>query len=187
MQTSTNPAYAVAGGGIPCAACKTAGVLWGAFGRWEKCVRCGGSGYVARAYDRVPFDYAFPMLAIPSNEENQQISFQLDDDAPFEQTHWVLIDNGSGTRFSVFVENLSSGWQFMNQPVNDLNFARQAKWPVPLLVPYIWHPQAEAQFTAASLVSGGAQNNAQLIMKGFKLFPPGYLAAQLAKAKGASS
>lgn len=157
-------------------------MLWTWLGGWDTCGKCGGQGYLPPRYTRVPFDYAFSdLLSGVGAAGPQQTSIQIAEDAPFEQTHWILVENGSGQRFTVLVEDLSTGWQFMNQPVDDQNFAHPAKLSFPLLVPYIWHPLAEAQLTIENLAPLVSENKVQLIMRGFKLFPPGYYAGQIAK------
>lgn len=160
-----------------CPSCHGRGVLWTLLEGWGVCPQCGGKGTVPPPYTRVPFDYAFSDLPVPNDTSPASTSIQIGEDAPFEQTHWILVSSFANA-FKLQVEDLSAGWQFSSQGVNNVNFARTAKFSFPLLVPYIWHPLAEAQVTAQALVSG-AGNNFQLTMRGFKLFPPDYYAQQL--------
>lgn len=188
MSTSANPIA----GTLPdplCPSCHGRGVLWTLLEGWGVCPQCGGKGTVPPPYTRVPFDYAFSDLlsGVGASAGPQTTSIQIGEDAPFEQTHWIVIDNGSGQRFTIQVQDLSTGWQFSNQGVNDLNFARPAKFAFPLLVPYIWHPLAEAQLTIENISPEVSENKPQVIMRGFKLLPPDYYAQQLAQQQGATS
>lgn len=184
----STPAHLIAGlaPDPACPTCHRRGVVWdwSALG-WTVCPTCGGSGTVPPPYTRVPFDYAFSDLPVPNDTSQAQTSIQIGEDAPFEHTHWILLPK-FGNAFTLQVQDLSTGWQFSSQGLDNLNFARGAKFSFPLLVPYIWHPLAEAQVTAAALVNG-AGNNFQLVMRGFKLLPPDYYEQQLqAIQQGAS-
>lgn len=171
-----------------CPTCHGRGTIWDWLGGWQVCPECGGKGYVQPKYTRVPFDYAFSDLlsGVGAGAGPQTTSIQIAEDAPFEQTHWIVVDNGSGQRFTIQIQDLSTGWQFSSQGVNDLNFARSAKFSFPLLVPYVWHPLAEAQLTIENIAPEVSENNVQVILRGFKLFPPDYYAQQLAQLQGSA-
>lgn len=178
MQTSTQSAGPL--GDPLCQACRGRGILWTWLGGWGVCPKCGGKGTTPPAYTRVPFDYAFSDLLSGSGAAGpQETSIQIAEDAPFEQTHWIVVDNGSGQRFTIQIQDLSTGWQFSNAGVNDLNFARPAKFSFPLLVPYIWHPLAEAHLTIENIAPLVSENKVQVTLRGFKLFPANYYQTQL--------
>lgn len=170
MTTQANPLV-----GQPCPACRGRGVVWGLglSGGWALCPRCTGKGTLPVALKRQPFDYALPNTDLNSPivaGDTVAVDLQLDDDAPFEQMVWELIPNGF-VDFTVQITDLSTGWRFFNSEIFAMNFARMAKVPFPLLVPYVWRPssQIQAVFTATK---NGASGQFQLVMRGYKLFAP---------------
>lgn len=177
---------------IRCPACHGSGVVMNWLGSKVLCPRCDGAGRVPMRVRRTKYDYALPSFLSSAGNSVQSQQLQLDGDAPFEQTGWALATTvgvgsfaGSASAGQIQLFDLSTGWQFSNNPVPLVNFASQlsavqgggtvllgAAFPVPLVAPYIWMPSATVQATLTWPFSTLAQYTIQLVMKGFKLYAP---------------
>lgn len=155
---------------IPCPSCNrpggVPGILKNSQGQPVVCPNCNGQAYKAAPVIRVPFDYAFPTVALTALQAGVQGVLAFDYDADFE--HIWTVSSQTGV-YSVLVTDTSTNRQLANAAINGENYAGTAALPFPLVEPYIWarSSAANASFTDRS----DADNSIQLVYRGYKLYP----------------
>jgi hypothetical protein len=176
--------------GVPCAACRTWGILRDPRGGVARCPQCGGEGFTPPRYIRQHFDYQFPIALLGLNGVPVQSPLQLDDDADFEQTGWACNDT-AGFQYTIYIVCQSTGQRLMNEStvlssggtpclgILNRNFANgslagsaSSLLPFPLVKPYVWKGGSVFLATFTPLLNQTPPNqNVQLAMKGYKLYP----------------
>ena len=176
-----------------CPACRGSGLaLDGDSGDFVRCPYCGGKGQVPRRFNRQHFDYAFPTAQLSSAGTPVSVPLQLDDDADFEQTGWLLFDGPAASlfpRYTIYVGNQSEGQRLLNDStlaqtsgntpcagIAAVNFAGAASnktsiAPSPLVEPYVWKAGSVLVAVFNPTTTLGLPVAAQLVMKGYKLYP----------------
>ena len=153
-------------GSASCPSCFGRGVVNNAKGQTQICPNCGGSGTKAPAVLRVPFDYVFPTAVLTALQQGLQVPLVFDFDADFE--HIWTVANSTGL-FSVLVKDLSTNRELSNAAINGENYAGTAALPWPLVEPYVWARSGSA--LASFNDRSNAGNAAQLVFRGYKLYP----------------
>lgn len=155
---------------IPCPSCNrnggVPGVLRNSQGQPVVCPNCNGTGQKPAPVIRVPFDYAFPTVALTALQAGVAGVLAFDYDADFE--HIWIVSSQTGL-YSVLVTDTSTNRQLANANINSECYAGTAALPFPLVEPYIWarSSAASASFTDRS----DADNSIQLVFRGYKLYP----------------
>jgi len=175
---------------VTCPGCRGRGIVMDWLGDVRICPRCGGSGRAPMRVKRAKFDYSLPAFNFTANPSTQSQQLQLDDDAPFEMTAFSFGSTsgngtfaGTATGILIQLSDLSTGWQFSNNPLMISNFASTnvsaggptflgAAFPAPLVAPYIWMPSATVQATLTWSLTVLAQYVGQVTLKGYKLYAP---------------
>lgn len=154
---------------MPCPSCSkngTPGVLKDSQGKWQVCPNCNGTGVKSTPVIRVPFDYAFPTVALTALQQGVISVLPFDYDADFE--HIWTVANSTGL-YSVQVQDQSTNRRLSNAAINGENYAGSAALPFPLVEPYIWARVGSAMGTFND--RSNADNSIQLVFRGYKLFP----------------
>ena len=163
---------------VNCLSCRGRGAVSDGEGV-SRCPRCGGAGRAPMRVRRAAYDYAFPLVALMNSGLLVDQSMQIGDDAPFEQIGWMIRFSPGNTTPnanvtpSLKIIDQSNGWRFSNDFIPAQCFgSQQPFWAplIPLLVPYVWMPGAQAQVTFND--TDAVNDSVQLVMKGYKLFAP---------------
>jgi hypothetical protein len=152
-----------------CPSCMGRGLVTSPNARTQQvCPNCNGSGTKQQQVVRVPFDYAFSggVVVIGAGQQGLNATVQIDQDSDFE---WIWIVTSSTGRYSVQIQDGSTGRTLSNGPINDVNYAGTAQLPFPLIEPYLLARSGVLRGTFND--QSAAQNTVQLLLRGYKLFP----------------
>lgn len=154
---------------VTCQACGGRGVLQNPAGKnMQVCPLCSGQGQKQAAPFRVPFWYVLPNAVLTALQQGVVITQTVDQDADFE---WIWIMSTQTGNYSVTIRDSSTGRDLSNSPINNTNFAGDAKLPFPLIEPYVWARSGVIKATFNDLSNAG--NTVQLVLGGYKLYPAG--------------
>ncbi len=147
-----------------CAGCHGRRILPNSAGNPVVCPLCNGTGKMEPLYDRLPYYYVINEVLLALGTIRRALSIE-----PIADFEWVWLMANSTGAYTTQLTDGSSGRQYQNLPVNNVNQWGTAQNPFPLVAPTVLKMRDTLNYVLVDTSGGG--NTIQLVLAGYQLFP----------------
>jgi hypothetical protein len=139
---------------------------------YQICPRCGGSGRIEPPYKPMPYSYIINPATTGQVyvAASTKVSGQLQIDAKADFLVRKILSTQTGA-FSVTFKDGSSGRNWQNLPINNLNFSGTAQLPFWMTAKIVIKARATLDWEVTDL--SGQNNTIQISLSGEDLYPLG--------------